>query len=152
MNIQIDTREKARAIKKIIAHFDEVGVKYYSSKLFVGDYMSLDNPRLIIDRKQNLLEVVSNVCQGHRRFVGELQRAHENGIKLIFLVEHGKNIKTLDDVRLWENPRLETSPYAVSGGQLHKTLSTLCQKYGTEFLFCEKKDTGRRILELLSGN
>ena len=149
MNIQIDTREKARAIKKILAHFNDIGVKYYSSKLFVGDYMSLDNPRLIIDRKQNLLEVVSNVCQGHKRFVSEIQRACDNGIKLIFLVEHSKNIKTLDDVRNWENPRLATSPYAVSGGQLHKTLSTLQSKYGVEFLFCEKKDTGRRIVELL---
>ena len=46
MDIQIDSREKARAIRKIVKTFDESGVKY-----FVGDYMSLDNPRLIIDRK-----------------------------------------------------------------------------------------------------
>lgn len=54
MDIQIDSREKARAIKKIIKIFDENGIKHFSSKLLVGDYMSLDNPRLIIDRKQNL--------------------------------------------------------------------------------------------------
>ena len=57
MDIQIDTREKQRAIRKIIKTFDENGVKHFSSKLLVGDYMSLDNPRLIIDRKQNLQEL-----------------------------------------------------------------------------------------------
>lgn len=50
MDIQIDSREKSRAIRKIIRTFDEQGVKHFSSKLLVGDYMSLDNPRLIIDR------------------------------------------------------------------------------------------------------
>ena len=54
MDIQIDTREKQRAIRKILKTFDDNGVKHFSSKLLVGDYMSLDNPRLIIDRKQNL--------------------------------------------------------------------------------------------------
>ena len=61
MDIQIDSREKARAIKKIIAEFDKQNVRHYISKLWAGDYMSLDNPRLIIDRKQNLTEICSNV-------------------------------------------------------------------------------------------
>lgn len=68
MDIQIDTREKQRAIRKIIKTFDDNGVKHFSSKLLVGDYMSLDNPRLIIDRKQNLQELCGNVCQQHERF------------------------------------------------------------------------------------
>lgn len=72
MDIQIDTREKQRAIRKIIKTFDENGVKHFSSKLLVGDYMSLDNPRLIIDRKQNLQELCGNVCQQHERFKKEL--------------------------------------------------------------------------------
>ena len=43
MDIQIDSREKARAIQKIIKTLDDNGVKHFSSKLLVGDYMSLDN-------------------------------------------------------------------------------------------------------------
>ena len=54
MVIQIDSREKARAIKKIVEEFDRKGIKHPVSKLMVGDYMNYDNPRLIIDRKQNL--------------------------------------------------------------------------------------------------
>ena len=54
MIIQIDSREKARAITKIVAEFDRQNITHPVSKLMVGDYMNYDNPRLIIDRKQNL--------------------------------------------------------------------------------------------------
>jgi hypothetical protein len=106
LTIQVDSREKARAITKIIAEFERQGIKYYISKLWTGDYMSLDNPRLIIDRKQSLSETCSNVCQQHVRFRKELVRANEMGIKLIILVEHGGNIKSLEDVKSWINPRI----------------------------------------------
>ena len=149
MEIQIDTREKQKAIVKILEEFDRQGVKHVSSKLYVGDYMSFDNPRLIIDRKQNLFEVCNNVCQQHDRFIAEIKKANDIGIKLIFLVEHGGKIKTLDDVAEWNNPRLKTSPLAVSGQRLHKILSTISKNYNVEFLFCDKRNTGKRIIELL---
>lgn len=104
MQIQIDSREKARAIKSIVAEFDRQGVKHFVSKLFVGDYMSFDNPRLIVDRKQNLTELCGNVCQQHNRFRDEMIRAKEHGIKIIFLCEHGKGIRSLEDVATWSNP------------------------------------------------
>lgn len=151
MTIQIDTREKARAIRQIIGYFDEIGIQHYSSKLFVGDYMSLDNPRLIIDRKQNLQEICGNVCQQHERFVNELKRAQENGIKIIILCEHGGNIRSLDDVRSWVNPRLRTSPKAVNGEQLWKILFTISKKYDVDFMFCDKRMTGYKIAEILGG-
>ena len=70
--IQIDSREKARAIKDIVAEFDRQGITHPVSKLMVGDYMNYDNPRLIIDRKQNLSELCNNVCNDHERFRREL--------------------------------------------------------------------------------
>lgn len=105
MVIQIDSREKARAIKKIIEEFDRQAISHPISKLMVGDYMSYDNPRLIIDRKQNLSELCHNVCQDHPRFRRELLLARENEIQIVFLVEHGKGIKSLSDVIWWDNPR-----------------------------------------------
>lgn len=150
MNIQIDTREKARAIKLILADFDRNNIKYFSSKLFVGDYMSLDNPRVSIDRKQNLLEICINVCQQHERFTAELKRAQENGIKIVILCEHGGNINTLNDVIKWKNPRLRTSPKAVSGQQLFKILYSISKKYDVDFLFCNKSETGNMIIKILS--
>lgn len=162
MIIQIDSREKARAIKKIVAEFDRQGVKHPVSKLMVGDYMNYDNPRLIIDRKQNLSELCSNVCQDHERFRKELLLAQENDIQLIILVEHGKDICRLEDVIWWENPRRwkrirnevtgkweEVETKAMQGEVLYKILKTQERKYGCKFLFCEKKDTGREIIRIL---
>lgn len=160
MTIQIDSREKARAIKKIVAEFDRNNIEYFSSKLYVGDYMSLDNPRLIIDRKQNLSELCVNVCQDHDRFRAELLRAMENNIQLIILVEHGEGIRSLEDVIFWKNPRrhkqirtedgwktVETK--ATTGQTLYHILSTMQRKYGVEYEFCSKDETGRRIIEIL---
>lgn len=164
MDIQIDSREKARAIRKIVKTFDESGVKYFSSKLLVGDYMSLDNPRLIIDRKQNLQELCGNVCQQHERFKRELLRAMDAGIQLIILIEHGQGINSIEDVYFWKNPRKHevrfrtvngkkeryvVSAKAVDGDQLYKSLCTIRDRYNVRFEFCEKKDTGKKIIELL---
>jgi ERCC4-type nuclease len=162
MTIQVDSREHQHAIQDILAEFNKQGVKHYTSKLFVGDYMSLDNPRLVIDRKQNLHELCGNVCQQHERFRAEMQRAKENGIKIIFLCEHGRNIKALDDVLWWTNPRetyrekvkgvwVTKHRKVMQGDTLFKILNTMQNRYGVEFLFCEKKDTGKRIIELLRG-
>lgn len=165
MNIQIDSREKAKAIQKIIAEFDRYDVDYFVSKLYVGDYMNYDNPRLIIDRKQNLNELCSNVCQEHNRFRDEMLRAREHGIEVIILCEHGNGIERLEDIIWWQNPRrierrkdLSTGKWisrqtkAITGEKLYKILYTFQQKYGCRFLFCEKKDTGKRIIELLGGD
>lgn len=149
MVIQIDTREKARAIKSIVAHFDRNGIGHISSKLYCGDYMNLDNPKIIVDRKQNLLEVTQNVCQQHKRFTDEIKRAKAVGIKLIFLVEHGYGIESLEDVKEWHNPRLSESPMAVSGERLYKIMATMQSHFGIEWVFCDKRNTGAKIVELL---
>ena len=164
MVIQIDSREKDRAIRKIVEEFDRQGIKHPVSKLMVGDYMNYDNPRLIVDRKQNLSEVCSNVCQGHERFRRELVRAKENEIQLVILVEHGKGIRQLSDVIWWENPRRwkrrrnpepgrweEIETKAMQGETLYKILCTQERKYGVRFLFCEKEETGREIIRILGG-
>lgn len=163
MIIQIDSREKARAITKIVAEFDRQGITHPVSKLLVGDYMNYDNPRLIIDRKQNLSELCSNVCQDHERFRRELILAQKNEIQLVFLVEHGKGIAQLPDVIWWENPRRwkrrknpdtgiweEVETKAMTGETLYKILCTQERKYGCRFLFCDKEQTGAEIVRILS--
>ena len=150
MIIQIDSREKARAIQKILSEFDKQGIKHFVSKLPVGDYINLDNPRVAIDRKQSLAEVAVNVGQDHARFKRELERAQEYGIHLIFLVEHGGTIHELVDVQNWNNPRLKEHPLALTGPRLYKIMLTMQNKYGIEWLFCDKRCTGKRIIELLS--
>lgn len=150
--IYIDTREKPQAIKKIIDYFNRNGVETIHQKLDVGDYMVSPDAKLSVDRKMSLIEVCGNLAQQHKRFTAECIRAQENGIKLIILVEHGGAIRSIEDVKNWVNPRLKVSPYAISGERLYRLMLTYSDKYGVEWRFCDKRATGRVIVELLGGN
>jgi hypothetical protein len=105
------------------------------------------------------------VCQQHERFTAELIRAREAGIKLIILCENGENITCVEDVYFWENPRsklykwttingkpkqVKRYPKATKGSSLYKSLCTIRDEYGVDILFCEKSETGKKIIELLS--
>lgn len=167
MNIQVDSREHKSEWERIKAQFDDLGVEYFRSKLYVGDYQSLDNPRLVIDRKKDLQELCGNVCQQHERFKAELVRAIQSGIKIVILCEHGEDIKTMEDVYFWQNPRKHkviwktvngkrvktvVSDKAVDGNQLYKSLCTIRDRYNVDFVFCNKEETGRKIVEILSND
>lgn len=166
MQIQVDTREHTKEWERIQKQFDELGIQYFRSKMFVGDYQSLDNPRLVIDRKKDLQELCGNVCQQHERFKAELIRAMEQGIKIIILCEHGPDIQSVEDVYFWENPRRTAvkwktidgkkvktvvSAKAVNGNQLYKSLDTIHKRYNVDFVFCQKHETGKKIVEILGG-
>lgn len=148
MIIQIDTREKDRAIKKIIAEFDRQGIKYISSKMFVGDYCDLSNPLVIIDRKQNIAELAQNATSQHDRFKRELLRLDEIGGKMYILVEQDKidgvKIRSLEDVMMWK-PRFGK----IIGLQIYRILSAWQHKHNIEYVFCSKANTGKEIIRLL---
>ena len=151
MTITIDTREKPRAITKILAEFDRQGIQVVRRALNFADYWNPDNPGKIIDRKQNLLEVGSNVVQDRKRFLREIERCNRAGCHMIVLVEHGGRIRSLEDVINWKNPRLKVSPLAVSGERLYKIMKQLELTYGIEWQFCSKVQTGKKIIEILRG-
>lgn len=149
MIVQIDSREKARAIEKIINTFEENDVQYVISKLYVADYMIYGHPELVVDRKQNLGEVCSNICgPQHSRFSTELQNAKAVGSKVIILIEDD-SINTFEDVKSWSSKHTK-----VKGETLYKAMKTMeeeTDKYDVKFLFCKKEETGKKILELLGG-
>ena len=145
----VDTREKPRAIVRILAEFDRQGIEYERRALNFADYFNPARPGVVIDRKQNLLEVAGNVVQGKKRFVREIERCNRAGCHLIVLVEHGNSVKSLEDVIWWKNPRLKVSPLAVSGDRLFRIMKAMEIYYGIEWQFCNKQSTGRRIIELL---
>lgn len=160
MHIYIDSREKPKAITEILKTFDEKGIKYMTNKLYVGDYQRLDNPMVIVDRKQNLNELYSNFTSQHDRFRNELIRAKEAGIRLVILIED-KKVSSIDEVVIWENPRRKKrvnvdgkwktiTTKARNGDWMYKVMNTMMKKYGVEFEFCNKKETGNRIIEILS--
>ena len=149
MVIQVDSREQK--YEHVTNYFDNQGIKWVKSKCVVGDYINLENPMVVVDRKKDLQEVAGNVCQQHERFVRELELARELGYRLIVLVEE-PNITTLTGVASWYNWRRRTSVRAITGKTLYKIMLTLSQKYGVEWQFTTKENCGKRIVELLGGN
>lgn len=148
MIIQIDSREQK--YDHITDYLDSQNIKWVRSKCIVGDYINLENPMVVIDRKKDLQEVAGNVCQQHDRFVRELELAKELGYRMIVLIEEPA-MHSLTDVITWYNWRRKKNPRAVSGKQLFKIMSTMGSKYNVEWRFCDKNDTGKVIVELLGG-
>jgi hypothetical protein len=151
MTIQIDSREKPAAIRRIVQAFDSAGIRHYVSKMYVGDYMSLDDPRLVIDRKKDLGELCGNVTTGHERFGAELERAEGIGVHVIVLCENGGKVAKLEDVVGWTNPLATTVPHSVDGERLYRILCTMRERHGLDLRFCEKHQTGQAIIHLLGG-
>ena len=121
---------------------------------------------LSVDTKQDLQEVYSDVVSDHVRFKSECILG---GKQLIILTEQPK-INSLSDVPNWKNPRvlqwykinnahkagkmmkikISSSPPANSL-KLAMTMTSLANRYGVEWQFCDKSETGKRIVEILGG-
>lgn len=152
MRIVVDTREKPRAIVRIMKTFEAEGVEVVRRALPFGDYCDPDRPGIVIDRKQNLLEVACNLVQDRSRFLREVDRANRAGSRLIVLVEHSNRIHSLEDVIRWNNPRLKVSPLAVDGPRLFRIMHAMGNRYGFEWEFCDKVHTGKKIIEILGAD
>ena len=151
----VDTREKPKAIQNILKTFDEAGIKHASTKLFIGDYADYNNPSLIIDRKQSIQELAANCTRDHDRFKRELERAKAVGAQLVILVEQNRykdrdkwiHVETIEDLMLWSSPHT-----TIIGEKVYRVLRAWCSKYDLVVAFCDKRQTGKRILEILYGN
>ena len=140
----VDTREKKNA--HILKYFTAHQIEYKLQKMDVADYQLEGADMLVVDRKQNLDELARNLMNrsDHARFWKEVRRAKERSTKLIVLCEHGGQIKNIKSVAGWHS---KYSP--VSGRALMDEIYRVHIAYGVEFLFCDKRSTGKRILELL---
>lgn len=141
--ILCDTRERKN--EHILQYFKDHNVEFEIRKLDVGDYMDTDSPCVTVDRKQNLDELAHNLCsRDDLRFWREIRRSKANGLKMVVLCEHGGRIHSIEDVAGWR------SKYArITGRRLRDEMLRAHISYGVEFLFCDKRVTARRILELL---
>ena len=150
----IDTREKPKAIENILRTFDEAGIEHVSTKLLFGDYMDWNRPEIVVDRKQNIAEIAKNVTTDRARFVRELERAKSVGSKLVILVEQTRfkdrdkwiHVEDVSDLMLWSSPHTK-----IRGEKVFRVLSELIYKYDISVEFCDKRSTGRRILEIIYG-
>ena len=130
----------------MLEYFDKVGQDYIISKLDYGDYMLYKNNSVVIDRKDNLLELTGNLCHTneHERIKREIQRAKDDGCKdFIFLISESK-IKSLEDIKSWSSPHTK-----VKGTTLLKIMQTMKERHKVRFIICPRKDMGKKIIELL---
>lgn len=150
--LMIDSREKPKAIKSIIAEFKKQNVPYMVSKLPVGDYMDYNRPNLVIDRKQNIAELAKNCTADHERFRRELERAKAVGAKLVILVEQNRyksgdrwiRVGEISDLMLWSSPHT-----TIRGEKIYRVLASWCARYNIEVKFCDKRQTGKEIIETI---
>lgn len=152
-----DSREQKNA--HILRYFERHNVPYVVRKMDTADYMVEGQQNIVVDRKQNLDEICANLTyKGKKanenggkgipsnvaRFWREVRRAYEDKIKLVVLIEHGENIKSLADVAAWGGSRS-----GISGRKLVDEMDRLSAAYGVEWQFCRKSETAEKILEIL---
>lgn len=148
----IDTKEKSKAIEKILKTIKEAGIRYERTKLLFGDYMDWNRPHIVIDRKQNIAELAKNCTSEHERFRNELERAQRADARLVILVEQNRYkdrdrwiyVETIEDLMLWSSPHT-----TIIGEKVYRVLRAWCSKYDLDVQFCDKRQTGKRILEIL---
>lgn len=148
----VDSREKPKAIKSILKYFDSVGLAHESTKLFIGDYQDFNHPQIIVDRKQNIAELAKNCSADHERFRRELQRAEKAGATLVLLVEQNRykdrdqwiRVGSIEDIMLWTSPHT-----TIRGEKVYRVLRSWMAKYPLRVEFCDKRETGRRIYEII---
>ena len=150
--IIVDTREKPQAIEKILAYFESQNIDYEKSKLLFGDYMDYNRPSIVIDRKKNIEELAKNCTIEHERFLREIKKAQKAGATLYILVEQDRytdrgeevKVKNIIDLLRW------SSPYTtVRGEKIFRVLASWTAKYPIKVEFCNKRLTGRKIVEIL---
>lgn len=152
--IIVDSREKPKAITGILDYFERNGIEYEVSKLLFGDYMDYSRPQLVIDRKQNIAELAKNCTREHDRFRRELERVAKTGSKLIILVEQNRykdrdewvQVRQIVDLIRWSSPHT-----MVRGEKIYRVLASWCAKYPVEVRFCDKRATGKNIVNILYG-
>lgn len=164
-----DTREKENKKDHILQYFQKEKINIIRSKLYVGDYTLMNDMTICVDVKQGIMEIQQNLMnsQKHKAFRDECDRAYNNGIKLYVLIEE-PNMMLIDDVEKFIIPKYKSNSYKKINGKkvlihykgqpmakfdpkiLCKTMKTFQEKHHCKFVFCNKEDTGRLILYILT--
>ena len=143
-----DTREKVSHKNHILKYFERHNIQVVRQKLNVGDYCIKGKDNVVIDLKQNILEIASNMFCDKVRFEKECIRAKNNGITLIFLIEEKCD---KDKLLKWHAPTDVNDKrfLNVHGWQIYNEMKRYAQLFNVKFRFCHKLSTGRKVIELL---
>ena len=164
-----DTRNPVARHMNVHAWAEEHGVTIIRTKLLVGDYTLPTDQSVCVDTKGGLQEVYSNIIHEHERFRRELELAVQAGVKLIVLVEGEDGVHRVEDVARWKNPRRERwftinaahkagkfkgvripKRPPIASDKLMEMMQTMAERYGCEWKFCGRDDTGAVVWGLLN--
>ena len=168
-----DTRQQAGKHNGKHAWWSSHGIEIVRKKLDFGDYMT-DASNVSVDTKRSIMEVAANVGRDHDRVVREVERARQEGYRLIFLIEASSGSKPyecVEDLATWTNQacrrciHYRTSvctpsevhrfrciaghPKPIQGGTMVKIMRAMEREHGCVFEFCAPAGSARRICELL---
>lgn len=143
MIILADTRQKCGQHKNIETYCKANGIDLIPKALQVGDYM-LPNGKVAVDTKASIAEMAIDAYNDKKSLNKKYRKCYEQGIKLIVLVE--EEISSLQELCKWKSEHTK-----INGRMLLDLIHTLQISYGIKFKFCNKKDTGRVLVELLKG-
>lgn len=149
MVIVEDSRNQIGKHKNINAYLQSVGLRVIRSKLIVGDYVIANRQDTSIDTKKDMIETSMDLFRDHRRFRDECQLAKDCEIRLVVLIEDN-TVGSYDELLQWVNPQPNRSALTPNGERCFKVMKAMEYSYGVEFQFCKKKDTGKRILQILT--
>lgn len=149
MVIVEDTRQQRGQHETKHAAWEAHGDELVRCALPCGDYAL--PPKVAVDTKADMAEIATNIGTSaeHKRFRAECQRAQAMGTHLYVLIENTDGIVSVEDVKRWENPRLEYSPRAITGERLCRAMLTMQERYGVTFLFCRPEQAAGYIYALL---
>ncbi len=150
MVIYEDTRQKAGRHQNIADFCRAHDIEIIRQALNVGDYQIAGRGGVSVDTKMSVMELAYNIFQGHERFRAECERAQRCGIQLIVLTEENLPGGRLEK---WTAPIGEDGlPTAhFSPEILKKAMLSMQEKYGVRFRFCDAKETGRVLIDYLTG-
>lgn len=148
MVILEDTRNQRNKHRNIHRYFDDNGIEWARTKLYVGDYQIANMGGFAIDTKKDVVELMEDIFHQHERFRRECERAMVAGIRLLILVE-----ERLPDGGLaeWKSPRRRNGKLITLGDpvKLRKAMITMQERYGVRFRFCDPSQTGELIVRHL---
>ena len=148
MIILQDTREKVGHKNHILKYFEKHNIQVVRQKLNVGDYCIKGKDNVVIDLKQNILEIASNMFCDKVRFEKECIRAKNKNILLIFLIEEKFD---KDKLLKWKAPlNVKHKRFLnVHGWQIFNEIKRYIVLFGVKFRCCHKNSTGKTIVDIL---
>ena len=146
-----DFREKKGHHKEVEEYCEQNGIIMHRLNLRVGDYMLGDFAngkyfpigKVSIDTKQDLEELASDLHQDKLEFNKKYRKCFEDGIQLIVLVQ--QEVKTVKELISWKSRHSK-----ITGRYLLELIDRLRLSYGIKFKFCDKKNVGKIVVDLLT--